>query len=194
TQLSQPAGALYIASDPSELAGLYGQISERLRTQYTLQFALPDDLPAGEHTVAVTASGGTGSASITTTAPPTPTPTPVTASFSGIPETVDEPVRVTLEGAPPGSSIQFIIDGEPLNPGPEPTVVTLDPYALAPGTHEVSATVQPSGEEVATATFEVASLPPVIAAPEPGADLRPGDLVRLTVRSQPGEVTARYLL
>jgi hypothetical protein len=189
TSLASTTGGQYFAAaDPAQLGQLYGRISDRLRQQYTISLPLPDGLAGGSHRLTVSAGGATGVATFETEGPP-----PTQARLSTIPTALSEETVVSLSGVPAGATVRFAIDGEALDPLADGRSVRLDPYAFEPGrTYTLSAAIE--GGDTLEQTFTVAALAPVLLAPGQIPNLQPGDLVRLTIRAQPGGVTATFLV
>lgn len=185
---SNTGGQYFAAADPAQLGQLYARISDRLRQQYTLKVPLPDGLAGGSHRLTVSAGGSTGVATFETEGPPPPQ-----AKLSAIPGGLAEETVVSLSGVPAGATVRFTIDGEPTSPLADGRSVRLDPYAFEPGrTYTLSAAIE--GGDTAEQTFTVAPLPPLLLAPREIPNLQPGDLVRLTIQSQPGDVSAAFLV
>ena len=189
TSLASTTGGQYFAAaDPAQLGQLYARISDRLRQQYTINLPLPEGLAGGSHRLTVSAGGSTGVATFETQGPPPPQ-----AQLSAIPPALMEETIVSLSGVPAGATVRFAIDGELTSPLADGRSVRLDPYAFEPGrTYTLSAAIE--GGDTVEQTFTVAPLPPLLLAPREIPNLRPGDLVRLTIQSQPGDVTAVFLV
>lgn len=172
-------GQYFAATDPAQLSGLYARISDRLRQQYTLAIPLPAQLAGGSHRVTVTTGGVTGTASFETAGPP-----PRGIEVDALPPELDRETVVSVSGVPTGGIVTFALDGQAVEPLAGGRSVRLDPYVLDPATpHTLVVT---SGEETISRTFRVAALPPVLVAPREVPNLRPGDLLRLTITAQPG--------
>ena len=189
TSLASTTGGQYFgAADPAQLGRLYARISDRLRQQYTINLELPEGLAGGSHRLTVSAGGATAVATFETAGPPPPQ-----ARLSAIQGGLAEEMVVSLSGVPAGATVRFSIDGEPAPLLADGRSVRLDPYAFAPGrTYTLSAAIE--GGDTLEQTFTVAPLPPLLLAPREIPNLQPGDLVRLTIQSQPGGVTAAFLV
>lgn len=187
TSLATATGGQYLAAaDPGQLAQLYGRISQRLRQQYTVSLSLPADLPGGEHRLTITAGGVQGFATFETEAiAPVPR-----LSIVGLPEELREPTTVTVSGAPAGATVRFEIDGRSVDAS-NGRDLSIDPYLYAPGEHSLVVTTEQDGPLAFETTFKVPALPPVLLAPAEIPGLRTGDLVRLTIKAQPGTTTVR---
>ena len=184
-------GQYFAATDPDQLAQLYARISDRLRRQYSVSVQLPDDLPGGTHRLTIAVGGVVATATFDTEG----TATIPRLVVLPIPEVITEETRVAATGAPPGASIKFELNGVELGMAPGGREVTIDPYRLAPGPYQlIVATDPPGAAESVSYSFAIADLPPILLAPSGIPNLRPGDLVRLTVRVQPGAVTARFFV
>ncbi|MEP6870466.1 MAG: Ig-like domain-containing protein, partial [Anaerolineaceae bacterium] len=99
---------------------------------------------------------------------------------------------------PAGTGVTFTLDGQPLaaNSGDKRSV-DLDPAKLDPfRPHTLQARFDPLDPSKAIeTTFNVATLAPKITDPAGVIALRPGDLVKVTVQSQPGVVpTVRFVV
>jgi VWFA-related protein len=172
-------GQYFAATDPTQLSGLYARISDRLRQQYTVVVPLPAELAGGSHRVTVTAGGVTGAASFQTAGPP-----PRGIELDTLPAELDRETVVSVSGGPTGGIVSFALDGQAVGPLAAGRSVRLDPYVLDPAApHTLTVTV---GGETISRTFRVAALPPVLVAPREVPNLRPGDLLRLTITAQPG--------
>ncbi len=182
TSLAADTGGQYFAAaDPAELAQLYGRISDRLRQQYTISVALPDGLDGGTHRLTVSAAGASGFATFETES----APTVPALTIGDLPDEIAERTTIAVAGAPAGSEVRIELNGEPL-----PTTgnsADLDPYLLEPGSYTLVVRTEPETALPIERTIAIPALPPEIVAPTEIPDLRPGDLVRLTVRAQPGE-------
>lgn len=179
-------GQYFAATDPAQLSGLYARISDRLRQQYTVVVPLPANLAGGSHRITVTAGGVTGAASFETAGPP-----PRGIEIDELPGELTRETVVSVSGAPTGATVEFALDGEPIDPLPGGRSIRLDPYALDPATPH-TLTVRVPGQEPLTRTFRVAALPPLLVAPREIPGLQPGDLLRLTLTAQPGPVSVTF--
>lgn len=185
---SNTGGQYFAAADPAQLGQLYARISDRLRQQYTLKLPLPDGLAGGSHRLTVSAGGATAVATFETEGPQPPQ-----AQLSAIPGGLAQEIAVSLSGVPAGATVRFTIDGEPTPPLADGRSVRLDPYAFEPGrSYTLVAAIE--GGDTLQQTFTVAPLAPLLLAPREIPNLQPGDLVRLTIQSQPGDVTAAFMV
>ncbi len=181
-------GQYFAAADPAQLSQLYARISDRLRQQYTVTIELPAELPGGSHRLSISAGGATATATFETEGPPPPA-----AVLGPVATPLSEEQVVPVSGLSSGTTVEFAIDGEPIEPLPDGRSVRLDPYVFEPGrTYTLTAAVV--GGETLTHAFTVAALPPVLLAPREVPGLEPGDLVRLTIQAQPGQVTATFFV
>lgn len=184
-------GKYFAAATPTELAQLYSRIAERLRQQYTVSVTLPAGLAAGSHQLTITSGASSARAPFELVS----AAAPLKSQFSAIPAAFAEPVVVTLIDVPAGVSARFTIDGTAIRPESNGKSVRIDPYDWAPGAaHVLAAAFPPDAQPAASATFTVAALAPALLEPTALPDLRPGELVRLTVHAQPGSATARFLV
>jgi VWFA-related protein len=188
TLATSTGGQYFAAADPAQLSQLYVRISDRLRQQYTLSLELPEDLPGGSHRLTVSAGGATGVATFETEGPP-----PAVAVLSPLPTPLSEEQVVSVSGLPAGSMVRFAIDGEPIESLSDGRSVRLDPYLFEPG-REYILTAETGDGETLSQPFTAAPLPPLLVAPREVPDLEPGDLLRLTIRAQPGETTATFFV
>lgn len=202
TALATNSGGQYIsASNGSEVSQLYTRLSERFRLQYNVTVELPEGLAAGAHTVSVTANGSTGQGSFNTTlAVPVAAVAPVLPpAFTGIGADLTARTTAKVVNPPAGSSVAFLLDGQPLTPSGsgDKRSIDLDPAKLDPSKlHTLRAQFDPADpSNMIETTFKVAALAPKITDPAGVIALRPGDLVKVTVQSQPGVVpTVRYVV
>jgi VWFA-related protein len=185
-------GQYFAAAVPAELAQLYARISERLRQQYTLTVELPAGLAAGAHQLTL----ARGSASARVPFNVAETPVPLKARLSEIPSELRDATVVSLVDLPAGATARFTVDGQVLKPETNGRSVRIDPYDFAPGApHQLVVSFVPeSAAASATASFMVAALPPKLLEPAEIPDLKPGELIRLTVKAQPGTTRASYLV
>ncbi len=183
------AGEVLFAAGATELGQLYTRISGRLRVQYTVRFALPASLPAGDHKVRVAAGSAFGEAGFTTSRS-------VTGAFAGLEGELAEETVVRLTGAPSTARATFSLDGQPVPTEADGLSVRLDPYQLDPGREHVLGATYRDGSKVQVLEqrFAVRRLPSRLISP-PG-EVRANDFVRLSVQSQPGAGTPllRYLV
>ena len=186
--LAQNSGGQYTsASSGKDVARLYTLISERLRLEYSLTAPLPTGLPAGLHTMTVTANGARGQTTFTTSvaiaAPPPP-------AFTGLAAELTQKSVVKVTNLPTGSNVRFLLDGQAVtNPGAsDRRSIELDPYKLDPkAPHTLRAQYDPADAAKAVeASFRVVSLPPKIVQPTTLPGLRPGDFVRVELLAQAG--------
>ncbi|MEP7215316.1 MAG: VWA domain-containing protein, partial [Anaerolineaceae bacterium] len=199
TALASNSGGLYIsASSGSEVSQLYSRLSDRLHLQYNLSVSLPEGLAAGPHTVSVTTSGATGKASFTTAAAVPAAAVAPPPSFVGIGSELSVRSTAKVSNLAPGSSVTFTLDGQPLVANSsDKRSVDLDPAKLDPTrSHTLQARFDPLDPTKAIeTTFNAAMLAPKITDPAGVIALRPGDVVKVTVQSQPGVVpTVRYVV
>ncbi len=191
SSLAQSTGGQYFAAaTPTELGQLYSRISDRLRQQYTLRVALPANLSAGEHQLTINLGAASARSAFQVTGPAST----ARVQFNALPSRVAEAVVVPLSGAPAGVSPRFAIDGAVVRAETGGKAVRIDPYELSAGTHTLTVTFPPATEAAATATFTVDALAPRILEPATLPDLRPGDLVRLTIQAQPPGAAVRFLV
>ncbi|MEX2081817.1 MAG: VWA domain-containing protein, partial [Dehalococcoidia bacterium] len=190
--LSAVAGSeanLLTASAAADLAALYEQVSARLFLQYSLRIALPADVEPGIHELAIVSGGVVATASISvagSTAPSAP-------RLEGLPEPLEADASVSVVNSPPGATFRVLVDGEAIVVAGG--AFTLDPFAFSPGTHELRVEFSPPGSaEPIVTQFTVGQLAPLLLEPAEGTRVHPGDVVRLRFRTQPGPVTATFLL
>ncbi len=186
--LAQNSGGQYIsASSGKDVAQLYTLISERLRLEYSLTAPLPTGLPAGLHTMSVTANGARAETTFTTTAAVAAPPPP---AFTGLAAELTQKSVVKVTNLPTGSTVRFSLDGEAVpNTGvSDRRAIELDPYKFDPKTpHTLRAAYDPADASKAVeASFKVVSLPPKILQPTTLPGLRPGDFVRVELQAQAG--------
>ena len=186
--LAQNSGGQYIsASSGKDVAQLYTLISERLRLEYSLTVALPLGLPAGLHTMTVTANGASGETTFTTTAAVAAPPPP---AFTGLAAELTQKSLVKVANLPSGSAVRFSLDGQAVtNTGTsDRRAIELDPHKLDPRTaHTLRAQYDPADAAKAVeASFRVVTLPPKILQPTTLPGLRPGDFVRVELQAQAG--------
>ena len=200
TALATNSGGQYIsASNGSEVSQLYTRLSERLRLQYNLNVTLPEGLPAGPHTVTVTSNGVSGQGIFSTTvAVPAAAIAPVLLpAFSGLGSNLTARTVAKVTNPPAGSSVTFLLDGQPATASADKRSIDLDPAKLDPSRpHTLRAQFDPADPtNMIETTFNVAPLAPKITDPAGVIALRPGDLVKVTVQSQPGVApVVRYLV
>lgn len=199
TALATNSGGQYIsASSGSEVSQLYARLSERLSLKYHLEVSLPEGLAAGSHTVSVTAARATGQGGFTTAvAVPAAAVAPPPA-FTGIGADLTVRTAARVTNLPLGASVTFVLDGQPVvATRGDKRSVDLDPAKLDPSRpHTLQAQFDPlDPSKLIEATFNVSALAPKITEPAGVISLRPGDLVKVTVQTQPGVVpTVRYLV
>ncbi len=189
--LAAETGGTYLgAANAGELAQLYQRISDRLRLQYSLHFAVPMGLAGGVHRVRVAVGDASAETTFTVSVPVTK-PTIV-----GLDGPLSAPTVVTVAGVDV-AGVRFDLDGTGLAPLADGRSVRLDPFDLDPTvSHRLGASWFADGKTgTASADVNVATLPPELLAPMELPGLLPGDLVRVTVRAQPGtNPTVRYVV
>ncbi len=187
---SKTGGNYFPAANPGDLATLYQNISERLRTQYTLRFTLPDGLAGGGHRLRVTVGGASAEASFTKVG------TGSVPTFEGLEAPIAEARLVNVAGLPANALAEFTIDGKPIPTEAGAHAIRIDPYTFDPAASHTITVAYASGDGPRTLTrdFAIAALPPTLLSPNSLPNLRPGDLVRFTVQAQPGAVHAIYSL
>ena len=187
----QTGGEFLPAASATDLARLYERISNRLRLQYRIGFSLPAGLAGGAHRVVIRVGSATAESSFTTVSADR-----AVVAFEGLGETLDALATVRLSGVGQGVRARFEIDGQPAQTEADGRSIRLDPHDFDPGApHTLAAFPGPATAAGSiTKTFLVAALPPVLVAPTTLPGLRAGDLVRLTVRAQPGTAPAASYL
>ena len=176
-------GRYFAAADAAQLEGLYTLISEQLRLEYVVRFAVPEGLEPGSSPVVIDVAGATAEGSIDIPARP--------VTLVGLPRELAVATTIQLRGTA-GASHAVELDGTDLASNGD-GAFRLDPWALAPGEHSVIVKDR-DGEVVAQATFEVPPLSPRVTAVPAEGELEPGELLTITVEAQPGPVSVTYLV
>ncbi len=152
---------------PDELLEIYNGLATTLRSQYiiTLETDVPADGRIYSVPLSVTTSEGSDDAVAAVRAP---IPVPVVA-ISGLPEGISEPTDVTIniQGDDGVTSADYQIndsDAVALE-GESPYTITIDPFALPPGTNTLTVNATDSDGDTGSfnQTFEVVRIPPAIS-------------------------------
>jgi hypothetical protein len=108
--------------------------------------------------------------------------------FDGIAAPIGEATTISVSGVARGERVRFTVDGQAVATLPDGQSLRIDPAAFDPAKPHSLVAAFDSGPPLA-GTFSVKALAPQILSPTELPGLRPGDLVRITVVSQPGAAT-----